>query len=68
MEFNYIPSGANNYNFVICYKNSPDENAWRFYDVADTMNEAQNHVNSLKRFGAETLVIINISNYERGKR
>ena len=67
MEFEYIPNFANNYNFVTCYKEK-DADIWKFYSVADTMNEAQIDIKFLRKSNYDFLVIINVSNYERGNR
>jgi len=63
MEFN-IPSFANDYNFIICYKENPNQDTWEYYSVADNMNHAQSDCRCLKRRGYKYLVIINISHYE----
>ena len=68
MEFSYLPSYANNYPFVTCYKSDPSKEVWEFYGVADTMNEVQNDIETLRDLNAEYLIIMNVSNYERGKK
>lgn len=64
MEFN-LPSYANNYPFVVCYKENPSQDVWEYYSVADTMNEAQHDIETLRGLNAEYLIIMNISRYER---
>lgn len=65
MNFN-IPTFANNYNFVICYKENFSD-IWEYYSVADTMNEAQIDIDFLRQNYSDYLVIINISKYEKGE-
>lgn len=65
MNFN-IPTFANNYNFVICYKEKFSD-TWEYYSVTNTMNEAQNDINFLRQNYSDYLVIINIGNYEKGE-
>jgi hypothetical protein len=66
MNFN-IPSFANDYNFVICYKEDSSQDTWEYYSVADTMNEAQIDINFLRQNYSDYLVIINIGKYEKGE-
>lgn len=68
MEFSHLPSYTNNYPFIICYKSDPSKEVWEFYGVADTMNEVQNGIKTLRDLNAEYLIIMNISNYEKGKK
>ena len=64
MEFN-LPSYANDYPFVTCYKSNPSQEVWELYGVADTMNEVQHDIETLRDLNAEYLIIMNINNYER---
>ena len=67
MEFN-LPSYTNDYPFVTCYKSDSSQEVWELYGVADTMNEVQHDIETLRDLNAEYLIIMNISKYERGKK
>ena len=67
MEFN-LPSFTKYYPFVTCYKSNPSQEVWKFYGVADTINEVQHDIETLRDLNDEYLIIMNISNYERGNK
>ena len=64
MEFN-IPSFANDYSFIVCYKEKPTDKVWEYYSVMNTMNEAQDDIKYLRRKKYDFLLIINVSHYEK---
>lgn len=61
MDFKGIPSYANDYEFIVCYKGELDDpDTYYFYSISDNAHMAEKDCEEIRNSGLEPIIIHNV--------